>query len=200
MHLHKAANALLLSLGSIQSICTGFKNSGINANERERTDKGICHNFESKRGEGLIIRRLPAKLFFWVIHITSFDSFQVQRGGKISYDSIQKWLDSFVLESRPTAHWHKGTTNCPLPDQCLELFLIRKFSVKIGHHSIIINLNCCLNQFLTIFLCNIFEIIWNFQFIIRCTKIFPIPNNGLHLDQIHNTIECFLSPDWNLYH
>ena len=59
VHLEHTSESFLLVLGGIEHIGPGRSDSGIDAEERELSYEGICHDLEGQCREGLLVRGVP---------------------------------------------------------------------------------------------------------------------------------------------
>ena len=68
--------------------------SGVNTEECQFSNEGICHDLECKCGEGFFIRRMSYNLI--AVHVGSLDGGDIGRCGHIFNNCIQKLLNTLV--------------------------------------------------------------------------------------------------------
>ena len=96
VHLEDAAEALALTVGSVDHVGAGLGTAGVNADVGELTDERVGHDLEDQAGEGLVEGRMTLDLLAGV-RIGTGDGLDVKRAGQVVDDSVEQLLDALVL-------------------------------------------------------------------------------------------------------
>lgn len=81
VHLEDAAEALALTVGSVDHVGAGLGAAGVNADVGELTDERVGHDLEDQAGEGLVEGRMTLDLLAGV-RIGTGDGLDVERAGR----------------------------------------------------------------------------------------------------------------------
>ena len=96
VHLEDAAEALALTVGSVDHVGAGLGAAGVNADIGELTDERVGHDLEDQAGEGLVEGRMTLNLLAGV-RIGTGDGLDVERAGQVVDDSVEQLLNALVL-------------------------------------------------------------------------------------------------------
>ena len=97
VHLHDAADALVLTTAHILNIGTGIELTTVTAEEGEATYEWIGHDLEGECSERFLRIRLAGDLLTG-IRVCSFDGLDVEWTGQVADNTVQHGLHTFVLE------------------------------------------------------------------------------------------------------
>ena len=110
MHLQDTSYTFFLVFRSVQYIRTGVHCTGVNTEECQFTYERVSHDLECQSCERFVIGRMSFN--FVSIQVCTFDCRNIQRRWHELYDSIQKFLDTFISVSCTTANRNCFTTAC----------------------------------------------------------------------------------------
>lgn len=96
VHLEDAAEALALTVGSVDHVGAGLSTTGVNADVGKLTDERVGHDLEDQAGEGLVEVRMTLDLLAGV-RIGTGDGLDVERAGQVVDDSVEQLLNALFL-------------------------------------------------------------------------------------------------------
>src|SRR5882762_3871293 len=116
MHLQQAADAFAGTLSGIHHVTAGLEHAGVDANVGDVADERVGHNFESQRGERLIVSG-AAENGFVVLGIDALDGRNVDRGRQVINDGVKQGLNALVLESGAGKNGNDFQRQCGFADR-----------------------------------------------------------------------------------
>ncbi len=199
VHLEKTRHTLFLTRTGIEDICAGDNFTGVNAEECQTTNIGVGGNLERESTHGSFARRLTGNDFVGAIGQTTFYRTRIEGAGEVSADSVEKTLNTFVLERRTTDHGHEVHRQGSLTESTLDFLNCNSGGiVEILGHYIVVVFGDFLKHLVMPFLSFVFECSRNFLYRIVGTHCLVVPEDSLHLDEVDNAFKSLLCTDRNL--
>ena len=196
MHLQDAAESLTLTLCRVHDGLSGLQLSGVHAEEAELSDKRVCHDLERERGEGRFIAGF-ARLGFVSLGILAFHRRNIQRRRHVIHNRIQELLHAFVFIGSAAGdgdHFHR---HGGLPYGSADFVRGHVFSRQIEFHDLIVEIGHGLQELITVLLREFTHVLGNFLNMHVLAEVIVI-DIGVHIHQIDDTLECFLTADGEL--
>lgn len=150
MHLQDTADTFAFALSGVIYIGTGFKSTGIYAEECEFTYIRVSHDFECESCKRFFITG-RAFIFFTGFRVNAFDVRNVGRSRHECNNCIKQRLNAFVFIRRTTANRSHFAGNGLFADACHDFFFGEFFAFKIFHHQVVIAFSNCFDKSLTVF-------------------------------------------------
>ncbi|OAQ20167.1 Hemagglutinin 2 [Thermosulfurimonas dismutans] len=197
VHPHQTPNPLPLPFGGVINRNSGLKLPGIDPKKSKRSNVRIGHDLEGQSGQRPIRIGNPF-LFLPGIGIYALYRRNVQRRRQIIHNSIQERLHPFILESRPTEDRYHLEGQGSFSNGLFQLLLGNLVAFKVFFHNLIIYICQRLNKVGSILLGLILEISRNLLIMIFGPESLFLPNNSLHIKEIHYSHKTIFRPDRNL--
>ena len=121
----------------------------------------------------------------------------IHRSGHIVHNGIQQLLDTLVAVRSTAGNGNDAVIDGTLAQAGLDLLNGELLAVQVLHHNFLVLLSSSLDQLLMIFLSLLLQIIRNLDYRNILAQII-IVDIGLHLNQIHQTLEELFSTDGQL--
>src|SRR6185312_7474297 len=198
MHLHEAANALLLIFARIDYRVAGVQLAGIDAKEAELTDKRIGHDLENQRGKRLGIGGMAFYGLLRIVGGNGLDRRDIERRRQVIGHRVEQVLDALVLERRTADNGENSLRDGRFADAGGEFLLGDRLTLDVFFKQSIVGFGYRLNQFVAILFGLLREFGGNIDVVELCAQRFIAPDARLHPDEIDHAFELIFSPDRDL--
>ena len=197
VHLQDAADTFLLTLGRVVNVGTAFQRAGVDTEERQLSDVGVCHDLECKsRERTLVVCRTLCLLV--QSGDDSLDGGNVQRRRHIVYNGIQHQLNTLVFIGGTAENGNHLVGDGHLADGGLDLLCGEFFTFQILHHEIFVALRNGFQHLLPVFLCEVHHVFRDLLLFDDGAEIVFV-DLRLHLDEVDNAPERALHADGELH-
>ena len=195
--MHDTADTLLLALDGIQNGFALGQNARVHAHEGQLTHERVGHQLEGQSRELLSIVGLAAQLLLFVIGIGTGNVRDVHRSGQIVDHGVQHALHTLVLERGTAQHgldFHSQGTGT---DTGLHFFFRQSTLFQVLVHQVFRSFGSGFHQVFAPLVGGFHQLSGDFLvFELHALGSF-VPDDGLHLDQVHHALEVVFSADWD---
>lgn len=201
VHLEQLAQPLLLALGRVDHLGTGFHDTGVHADVGQLAEERVHRDLERQRREGLVDRRLAADdLVFLAGHVT-LHGLDVQRRRQVVDDRVEHGLHALVLERAAAQHRVQLAVDRQLADRALDLVDRELLATEVLLQQCLVALGDGLEQLGAVLLGLVGEVRGDVLDLVLLTEGgLAAPHLGLHLDQVDDADEVVLGTDRQLDH
>ena len=196
MHLQDASEPLALALGRVHNRLACFQVAGIHPEEAELSDEGVGHDLEGEcRERRLVVGFAGFELVR--LGILAFHRRNIQRGGHVIHDCIQKLLYAFVFIGSAAGHGNHFHRNRGFADGIADFFRRYLLTRQITLHDVIVEIGDRLQEFVAIFCRQLAQVFRNLLVSLILAEVIVV-DARLHIHQVDNTLEAFLPADRKL--
>src|SRR3989449_2952514 len=197
MHLQDTADQFLLAFIRIVDIGARGEGSGVHTEVGQLADIGVCDDLEGERGEGFVRIRTALRRCPLPGRIAPFHSVLVHRGRQVIDDGIQQRLHALVAERRSGQHRHQFSGQRPQPQPTLDVRFRERVPLEVFRGEVVVHLRRSLDQFLVPLFGQFADLGGDLGLIGTGPPVVQV-EDGLHADQVDDTLEAVLSPDRQL--
>ena len=191
-----AAEALALTIGSVDHVGAGLGTAGVNADIGELTDERVGHDLEGQSGERRGIVR-GAVLDLVRLGHGAGDRRDVQRGRHIIDDGVQQLLHTLILIGRAAHDRDELDLRRGLANGRSDLFGGHLLTLKIQLHDLVVEIGDRLNQLRAVLFSLVAHILGDLLDAHILAEIVVV-DVRLHIDQVDDAAEICLSADRQL--
>ena len=195
MHLEQTAHALFLAWTGVVNVCTWSHLTWINAEEHQTTNIRVGSNLE-REGRGGRILRGNTVFLLTCCGVSTDDVGSIHWRRQEGTNIVEQCLYTLVLERRTTQHRSALHSQCTLADGCNDfLFGDRVGIFEIFLHESLVKFSGRLEKFSSPLFSLILEVGRDIVDFKLSTLSLIMPNDGLHLDQVNETLESLFAAD-----
>ena len=196
VHLNDTSDSLVLILSGVVNGRTCAQHAGVYSEVCQLTNEGVCSDLECQCCERLIVAGNSLALLT-CIRVNTLDVGNVDRRRHIVNDSVEQLLYALILVGSTTSNRNHCVSDGGLSDNSLHLFDGDLLISEELLSQIVINFCEVLDQVSSVLLCLFLHILGDIFTSDILAQIIII-NVRLHLKEIDDTLEIFLSADRQL--
>ncbi|MCY1272303.1 hypothetical protein D9M70_208790 [compost metagenome] len=192
MHLHHAADALLLALHRVEHGIAGVQHAGVDADEGQGADEGVGGDLEGQRGEGFAVVGVAFVLLLRVIRVGAADGGNLG-GCREQFDHrVQHQRHALVLEGRAAHRRHHFAGQGADAQAGLDLFLGEVAFVEVFRHQLFVGLGRHFQHHVAP-VPGLVQLLGGYLLLAgRGALVGVVPVDGLHADQVDLAMEVLL--------
>ena len=195
VHLEQTAHTFLLTGTYIIDIGTSLYLTGVNTEEGQAAYIRVCSNLECQSSRLFVFARFAVFLFAG-IGVGTDDVGRIEGRGEEHTNVVEQRLYTLILERRTTGHRHDVECERTLADTGDDFLFREAVGIfKIFLHESLVLLCGSFHELGAPFFALILQLCGDVFDVVLSTHRFVVPEDSLHTDEVHDTLEFLFSTD-----